>query len=147
MSKDLFLLMREQEVHTTDFLPTKKAIVSSSKEFATNLLDEGNINVPEVYAQALRLKEALTVIEATLKGALGEQNFEEFGLKGTFSNGGDKPNFKEDEIWADLKKKLDERQAILKSALSIDGVVFDHEGLEVPKVSTTPIKSSMRITY
>ena len=64
MSKDLFLLMREQEIATDNFLPTKREIQTSSKQFAKKLIDEGLHNPQELLAQALRLKEALTVIEA-----------------------------------------------------------------------------------
>jgi hypothetical protein len=47
MSKDLFMLMREQEIQTSNFLPTKKEIQFSSKRFITDLLEAG-VLVPKV---------------------------------------------------------------------------------------------------
>jgi hypothetical protein len=147
MSKDLFLQMREQEIATTNFLPTKKELIKSSKDFAKNLLDEGNINIKETYAQALRLKESLTAIEAVLKSALGEENFEEFGLSGNFRNGGDTTNFKDDVKWLEIKASLTHRESLLKTALKSDILIYDEEGIEVSKVSKTPRKSSLAISF
>lgn len=146
MSKDLFMMMREQEIATTNFLPTKKEIARSSAEFAKNLIDSGNHNPKELFSQAIRLSEALNTITGELKKSLPDENFEAFGLKGTYRSGGDTINYKEDEVWASLKKDLDERQELLKLAQKQD-LVLDAGGNEVPRVSTTPRKSSLSISY
>lgn len=145
MSKDLFMMMREQEVATSNFLPTKKELAKSSKYFAEQLIDSGNYSTEEIYAQALRLKEAVSVIEETLKGKLPQENFEAFGIKGTYRSGGDTLNYSEDEVWSVLKKDLDDRTELLKLAQKQD--VIDAYGNEVPKVSTTPRKSSLAISF
>lgn len=145
MSKDLFMMMREQEVATSNFLPTKKELAKSSKDFAEQLIDSGNYSTEELYAQALRLKEALSVIEGTLKGKLPQENFEAFGIKGTYRSGGDTINYSEDEVWTQLKKDLDDRTELLKLAQKQD--IIDAYGNEVPKVSTTPRKSSLAISF
>lgn len=62
-TKDLFMEMRMHELATDNFLPTKRELQRSSKEFARKILDDGFHNLNEVHAQALRLKEAITVIE------------------------------------------------------------------------------------
>ena len=147
MSKDLFLQMREAEIMTDNFLPTKKEIKLNAEKFATDLIDAGEINLTETFAQALRLNEALTVITAKLKEAMPEENFEGFGLKGTFKSGGDTINYKDDHMWLDIKEKLSNREALLKLALNSSDAIYDHEGVEVPKVSTTPRKSSLTINY
>ena len=145
MSKDLFLQMREAEIMTDKFLPTKKEIKLSAEKFASDLIDAGEINITETFAQALRLNEALTIITAKLKKAMPEENFEAFGLKGTFRSGGDSINYSEDEIYVQLKKDLDERVELLKLAQKQE--VLDPYGNEVPKVSTTPRKSSLAISF
>lgn len=145
MSKDLFLMMREQEVMTDNFLPTKKELQKSSKDFTKNLVDSGNHNVKELYAQALRLSESLKVITDELKKELPEENFEDFGLKGTYRSGGDTINYKEDEIYNTLKAYLDARVELLKLAQKQE--VLDTYGNEVPKVSVTPRKSSLAISF
>lgn len=145
MSKDLFMMMREQEVTTSNFLPTKKELVKSSTDFANGLIESGNHNIQEIYSQALRLKESLTVIEGVIKNSLPEENFEAFGLKGTYRSGGDSINYSEDEVWTRLKKDLDDRTELLKLAQKQD--VMDAYGNYVPKVSTTPRKSSLAISF
>jgi len=147
MSKGLFELMRQQEIETQNFLPNKKEIQFSSKKFITNLLEEGNINKYELLSQAKRMSEALEVINEELLKVLPQENFEEFGLKGTFRNGGETINHKECEIWSDIQKELKEREELLKLALKSDKEIYDEAGVLVPKVSTTPRKSSLSISF
>jgi pantoate kinase len=143
MSKDLFIMMREEEISTSNFLPTKKEIQLSSKKFAEKLIANGNPE--ELFAQALRLSESLNIITDILKKSLPNENFEAFGLKGTYRSGGDSINYSEDEIYVALKVDIDNRVELLK--LAIKQPVIDGYGNDVPKVSTTPRKSSLAISF
>jgi len=145
MSKDLFLMMREQEIQTSNFLPNKKEIQFSAKKFITEVLEAGEVDKYELIAQAKRMQEALEVINTELLKVLPQENFEAFGLKGTFRNGGDTINYAEDEIYKELKSCLDERADLLKLAQKQE--VADLYGNIVPKVSTTPRKSSLSISF
>ena len=145
MSKDLFFMMREQEVQTSNFLPTKKEIQLSSQKFISEILDAGEIDKFELLAQAKRMGEALDIINAELLKVLPQENFEAFGLKGTFRSGGDTINYAEDKIYAIIKKELEDRAEQLKMAQKQD--TFDAYGNQVPKVSTTPRKSSLAISF
>jgi hypothetical protein len=145
MSKDLFQLMREQEIQTSNFLPNKKEIQFSAKTFITNVLDAGETDKFELLAQAKRMGEALDVINAELIKVLPQENFEAFGLKGTFRSGGDTINYSDDAIYTQLKADLDARAELLKLALKQP--VIDAYGNDVPKVSTTPRKSSLAISW
>jgi hypothetical protein len=147
MSKGLFELMRQQEIQTQNFLPNKKEIQFSSKKFITDLIELGTVNKYELLAQAKRMSEALEVINTELLKVLPDENFEEFGLKGTFRNGGDTVNYKDCEIWSDIQKELKEREELLKLALKSDKEIYDESGVLVPKVSTTPRKSSLSISF
>lgn len=147
MSKDLFMEMREAEVATLKFLPTKKEIKVSSEKFANDIIENGEHNLQEVYAQSLRLKEALSIIEGVFKSKLPQENFEAFGLTGNFRSGGDTINYVEDETYADLQKKLKDRAELLKTAQKTESEFYDSEGVLVPKVSTTPRKSSLAISF
>ena len=147
MSKDLFLMMREQEIQTQNFLPNKKEIQFSAKEFITGILDSGESDKVELFAQAKRMSEALEVVTTELLKSLPQENFEAFGLKGTYRNGGDSVNYKEDLVYSDLQKQLKDREELLKLALKSSNPIYDHEGIEVPKCSTTPRKSSLSITF
>ena len=146
MSKDLFLMMREQEIQTQNFLPNKKEIQLSAKEFITGIIDSGESDKVELFAQAKRMSEALDVVTTELLKSLPQENFEAFGLKGTYRSGGDTTNYHEDEIWAELKQSLVDRESLLKLALKSSEPIFTEYG-EVPKVSTTPRKSSLSISF
>lgn len=146
MSKDLFLMMREQEIQTNNFLPNKKEIQFSAKEFITGILDSGESDKLELFAQAKRMSEALDVVTTELLKSLPQENFEAFGLKGTYRSGGDTINYFEDEIWSELKQRLTDRESLLKLALKSSEPIFTEYG-EVPKVSTTPRKSSLSISF
>lgn len=145
MSKDLFMMMREKEIATSNFLPTKKEIISTCENFAKKLVDDGEYNTQELHAQAIRSKEAFTAIESTLRKYLPDENFEGYGIKGTFRNGGDAINYDEDEVYRALKKDLEDRVELLK--LAQKQLVIDAYGNDVPKVSTTPKKSSLAISF
>lgn len=140
-------MMREKKIATSNFLPTKKELQKTSKEFAQQIIDSGEYNLQEVYAQALRLKEAITNVESTLKEAMPEENFEAFGLKGQYRSGGDTVNYTDDEKYLEIKSQLKHRESLLKAALNSDIDFYDEEGVKVPKVSTTPRKSSLAISF
>jgi hypothetical protein len=147
MSKDLFLMMREQEVQSSNFVPTKKEIILNATNFAKNLIDSGEVDKVELFAQAIRMSEALTVITEQLKQSLPQENFEAFGLKGTYRSGGSTPNYSEDELWSKLKEKLTDREMLLKVAMKSNSVIYDEDGVEIKKVSSTNRKSSLSISY
>jgi hypothetical protein len=147
MSKDLFLMMREQEVQSSNFVPTKKEIILNATNFAKNLIDSGEVDKVELFAQAIRMSEALAVITEQLKQSLPQENFEAFGLKGTYRSGGSTPNYSEDELWSKLKEKLTDREMLLKVAMKSNSVIYDEDGVEIKKVSSTNRKSSLSISY
>ena len=145
MSKDLFLMMREQEVQTSNFVPNKKEVQFAAKKFITEVLEAGENDQYELIAQAKRMQEALNVVTAEILNHLPQENFEAFGLKGTYRNGGDTINYDEDEVWSHYKELIKSREELLKLAQKQD--IIDGYGNNVPKVSTTPRKSSLSITF
>jgi hypothetical protein len=147
MSKDLFSLMRQQEIDTQNFLPNKKEIQFSAQTFIKDLLDAGETDKFELLAQAKRMGEALDVINAELIKVIPQENFEGYGLKGTFRSGGETINFKDCEVWSDINRELKEREDLLKLALKSQNEIYDAAGVQVPKVSTTPRKSSLAISF
>lgn len=147
MSKGLFELMQMEEIETTNFLPTKKEVVKQTTNFITNILESGEYNIHELLSQSKRASESLEVINAEILKRLPQENFEAFGLKGTFRNGGEKLNFSEDHLVAELEKKLAQRKELVKTATKSDEPIYDSEGLEVAKVSITQIKSSLSISF
>jgi hypothetical protein len=147
MSKDLFQLMREQEVQTQNFLPNKREIQFSATKFITDVIDGGEIDKYELLAQAKRMQEALDVITAKILEVVPQENFEAFGLKGTFRNGGETINYKDDFKWSEIKEKLSEREMLLKVALKSNSSIYDDDGVEVTRVSTSPRKDTLAISW
>jgi len=147
MSKELFTLMREQEIATNNFLPTKKEIQLSAKKLVDNIVEKGEHNIYELFAQSSRLNEALNVIYSEIKSQLPDENFESFGIKGQFRSGGSVANYEEDEVYAEIKQQLNDRKTLLDAALKTNEIFFDSEGVEVPKVSKIERKSSLAISF
>jgi hypothetical protein len=146
-SKNLLMLMQEQELNTNNFLPSRKELQSHAKQFTTELIDKGEVDKVELFAQAIRLNEVLSVVTEQLKSSLPNENFEAYGLKGTYRNGGSTPNYADDEKWQQLKQVLTDREMLLKVAQKSNETIYDSEGCEVPKVSENIRKSSLSITF
>jgi len=146
-TKNLFLMLQEQSVETNNFLPSKKEIQLSAKSFVSNLLDAGTTDKMELYAQAVRINEALQIVTDDLKNSIPQENFEAFGIKGTYRLGGETLNYKEDYVYAELEAKLKERAELIKVATKSKDTIYDSEGVEVRKVSSTQRKSSLAISF
>jgi hypothetical protein len=146
-NKDLFQMMREQEVQTQNFLPNKKEIQFSATKFITDVIDGGEVDKYELLAQAKRMQEALDIITAKILEVVPQENFEAFGLKGTFRNGGETINYKDDFKWSEIKEKLTEREMLLKVALKSNSSIYDDDGIEVTRVSTSPRKDTLAISW
>lgn len=146
-NSNLFLMLQEQSVETNNFLPSKKEIQLSAKSFVSNLLDAGTTDKMELYAQAVRINEALQIVTDELKNSIPQENFEAFGIKGTYRSGGESLNYKEDLVYAELEAKLKERAELIKVATKSKDTIYDSEGVEVTKVSSTQRKSSLAITF
>lgn len=147
MSKDLFLMMREEEIASSNFLPTKKEIEASSKKFATNLIDSGEIDKFEAFAQAERMTQAITTIRDELKLSLPREKNIAFGIEVNPVNGKQMIQFDEDPVYSDLKNQLKSREELLKTALKISEPFYDAEGIEIPKVSVKYASDSLQVKY
>jgi len=147
MSKNLFELMNQQELHSNNFLPNKKEIQFGAKDFVRKTLEAGETDKTELFCQAVRLAEALEVVKAELKTAMGMEDFEAFGIKGQYRNGGETLNYSDDPIYSELQAKLKDRETLLKAAYKSREEMYDSEGIEVPKVSANQRKSSLTITF
>ena len=145
-TKDLFSLMRLEETQIEGYFATKKEVVKQTTNFITNLLDSGEYNIHELLSQSKRASESLEVINTEILKRLPQENFEEFGLKGTFRQGGEKLNFSEDEVVAELEEKLKQRKELLKLAFNRKEE-FTVDGVYVPLVSSSQIKSSLSIIF
>ena len=145
MSKQLFELMQQQQI--AEAFPTKKQVQSNAQQFANDLIERGEQDKLEMFAQAVRINEALSIVTDTLKKSLPAENFEAYGIKGQYRNGGETLNYSEDWLYAELQEKLKERAELIKVATKTKDPVYDSNGVEVTKVSTTSRKDSLVVSY
>lgn len=147
MSKNLFELMAQQSVTTANFLPNKKEIEFSSKEFAKKLIDSGELNKHEAFAQAERLSLAITNVRDELKKSLPREKQTFYGIEITPVSGRQMIQYNEDLVWSELKEKLQQREELLKVALKTNEPFYDSDGCEVPKVSVKYSADSLTVKY
>ena len=147
MSKNLFELMAQQSVATSNFLPNKKEIEFSSKEFAKKLIDSGELDKQEAFAQAERLTLAITNVRDELKKSLPREKQTFYGIEVTPVSGRQMIQYNEDLVWSELKEKLSQREELLKVALKTNEPFYDSEGCEVPKVSVKYSADSLTVKY
>jgi hypothetical protein len=147
MSKHLFELMREQEIQTSNFLPNKKEVEFSVKQFASKLIEAGEVDKYEAFTQAVRMSNALEIIKDEIKSHLPKEKHVAFGVEISPISGRTMIQFQDDEMWQQLKHKLQQREELLKLALKSDEVFYDSEGVEVPKVSVKYASDSIQVKY
>jgi hypothetical protein len=147
MSKDLFFMMREEEIATSNFLPSKKEIETSSKNFAKRLIESGEHDKIELFAQAERMSLAVSTIKDEIKSTLPREKQTAFGIEISPVNGRQMIQYADDPIYADLQKKLKDREELLKLALKTETTFYDSEGIEVPKVSVKYAADSLQVKY
>jgi hypothetical protein len=144
MSKQLFELMREQESFPIHF--GKKDYISRGKEIVNEVLQNGEIDKIEFWTKVAKIKETINAMDSQLREQITLTE------KTTLNNvefnpvqGGFVINYEEDEVYREFKKQLKEREELLKLAQRME--VPDMYGNIVPKVSTTPRKSSITINF
>ena len=147
MSKKLFELMQMQEIATSNFLPSKKEIEVSSKQFAKNLIESGEVDKLEMFAQAERITQAITSVRDEIKATLPREKQTAYGIEINPTNGRQMIQYNEDLVWSELKEKLQQREELLKVALKTNEPFYDSEGCEVPKVSVKYSADSLTIKY
>lgn len=147
MSKHLFELMQQQEIATANFLPTKKEVEFYAKQFSKSLLESGEIDKYEAFAQAERICQGVSIIRDELKASLPREKHQCFGIEINPVNGRQMIQYQDDLVWSELKEKLQQREELLKVALKSDESIYDSEGVEVPKVSVKYASDSLQVKY
>jgi hypothetical protein len=124
---------------------TKKEAVQTGVELVKNLLESGTVDKMQFMANLCRLKEVVNSADTEMRKHLPQEKSNVWGVEFTPVNGGNTINYSEDEIYQQLKADLDARADLLKLAQS--QTIIDAYGNDVPKVSTTPRKSSITIKF
>ena len=120
---------------------SKKDLEQAGAQRAAELMAQGEHNEYQALAAGERLK---TFAESFCKQlrkdihALPEKNYKAYGVEFSTMNTGDRYDYAADPIYADIARQLKEREDLLKLALKSANPIYDHEGIEVPKV---PVKT------
>ena len=149
MSKKLFEMMQAEQLaslYPTDF--TKKEAVKTGSELTKKIFNEGNVDKLQYVANLARLEAFISSAMAEARnGIVDIEKTSVLGVEFNPVNGGETLNFKDDPIWSDIKQELSEREELLKLAFKAKKEFYDSEGVEVPKVSSTPRKSSITLKF
>ncbi len=145
-TSEMHIALRAEEMATM-YTPTftKKEAVQTGKDLVTNMLESGTVDKLQFMANLARLKEVVNSADTEMRNHLPHEKVNVWGVEFTPVNGGNTINYIEDEIYQQLKADLDARADLLKLAQS--QMIIDAYGNDVPKVSTTPRKSSITIRF
>ena len=142
-----FMLMRMEEESGQMYVPSmpKKEIVSKAKDDVKAMVDSGEVDIAEAVVDATRLSEYIKVFVSELRNHVGDEydKYECKGVKLSFKGTGDRLDYEQDEVYADIKERLKAREELLKLAYKSKDMLFDSEGVEVPKVG---VKSASKQT-
>jgi hypothetical protein len=147
MSKQLFELMRAEEMATLyDSTFTKKEATTTGVNLVKNVRESGEVDYMHFGANLARLNEVISSALSTFRESIIDtEKVKALGVEFSPVNGGNTINYSEDPIYCELKKDLDAYTELLKLAQKQE--VMDTSGNIVPKVSTTPRKSSITIKF
>ena len=146
-NKDLFSLLRQQEIQTEKYFLSKKEIENSGRLFAKQILSHGEIDKYELFSQAERLATVTANIRDEIKSHLPKEKHVAFGIEVNPVSGRTMIQFQDDLVWSELKEKMQQREELLKVALKSNEPIYDSEGVEVPKVSVKYASDSLQVKY
>lgn len=143
-----FLQLREQDIITLyDATFTKKEAQKTGYNLAKQIIDGGEVSKHEALANLVRLSEVINNAITEIKESVIHEKVTILGVEFTPTNGRTMHNYKDDHLWNEINNKLKQREELLKVALKSDESIFDSEGVEVPKISTSYAKSSLTIKF
>jgi len=147
MSKLQFFEMRaEQMTALYDSTFTKKDAIKTGENLIESVLESGDCDIMELGANLARLEQVVSSAMAKFRSHIIDKEKQiVLGVEFSPVNGGNTVNYAEDEVYVTIKNDLDARTEQLKMAQKQD--TFDAYGNQVPKVSTTPRKSSITIKF
>jgi len=126
---------------------TKKEAKQTGENLIIQSIESGEIGKFELMANLVRLQEVINSAVGKLREELPYQDMQTMGVKFSTRDGGSSANYGEDPIYADLQNQLKQREEQLKLAIKTDCELYDSDGILVPRVSTTPRKSSISISF
>lgn len=148
MSKDGFFLMRaEQMASLYDSSFTKKDAVETGKKLTKQVFEAGEVNVFHYGANLARLSEVINSALSEFKNSISIDKTKELGVEFNHVQSSETLNFKDDNVWSDIKEELIYREEILKTAYKSKNEIYDENGILVPKVSSSVRKGYVTIKF
>jgi hypothetical protein len=146
-NKDLFLELREaEEQGLLSPVYTKKKCAEVSKTLVAQVIEDGRLSPEEAVAQLSRISEIVTNALKDLKPYITENN-SVGGVTFTKINGRRMPQYETCDVYAELKRKLKDREELLKAALNSRSEIYDEEGVQVPKVPVKYTDDAIQIRF
>ena len=133
-----------------------KAEIAQIAQQLTDRIKDGEVNPIEAH---IKLKAIVKALEATIKAteqtvadeaSKHGKTFRAFGAEVTLKEGTLTPNFEEDEVYADIKAQLKDREEILKLAFRQAGktAIFDERtGEQIPVCTAKATKASIAVSF
>ena len=145
-TSEAFLQLRAEEMaYMYEPTFTKKEAKETGVKLVQDLLDNGKVDKLQFMANLCRLKEVVNAADEEMRKHLPAEKIKTYGVEFTPVEGGSVVNYAEDPIYCQMKTDLDNRVELLK--LAQKQPVIDSYGNDVPKVGTTPRKSSVTIKF
>lgn len=148
MENNLLKLSEEdlQTMYASTF--TKKDAKEAGKNLVQKIFESGEYDELKIYSNIVRLKEVVNSIDSEFREKISLSNEEScYGVTFTPKAGAKKLQYEEDPYYLELKEQLKKREELLKTATNSNNVIFDSNGVEVPKVSVKYDKSSITVKF
>jgi hypothetical protein len=153
-NSDMFLSLRDEEVNSSVYFQgkSKKEVVQSAEQFADELIQSGEFNSVEALTRIVKLKAFIDTVEGKVRediasDMVSKESLVSSGVKIEFSEGSMRLNYKDDLVYESLQNQLKQREELLKVAFKSENPIYDHEGVEVPKVSPNYTKPFLKVSY
>ena len=133
-------------MYSSDF--TKKQAIETGQKLVNDLFEAGEVDELKVFSNIVRLKEVVNAADKAFRDRiiLNETNTSN-GVEFTPKNGSKRLQYPEDFIYRQLLEELKEREKLLDFAYNSKDVIFDNEGIEVPKVSAKFDSPSITVKF
>lgn len=147
-AQQLTELRAEDMVVMYDHSFTKKRAEETGKALVIDLFERGEVEPLKVFSNIVRLKQVIDSAEKAFRERISLPTADSYnGVTFTPKNGSEKLNYSEDPVYAELERKLKERAELVKLATKSKDQIFDSEGCEVSKVSSSFQKASITVTF
>ncbi len=124
---------------------SKSELIKAGASDARAMSDAGMIDVLEMLVMARKAIEYFSSytseLESEVRGMLPSHSITVLGSNLSLGSTGDRIDYDQDDIYADLKNTMALRVDLLKTAKKMNEPIFDGSGIEVPSL---PLKSPSR---